>query len=100
MTRLTPRPRAMRETQAAICHLEQAVLGARWTEGIVLVLRRALRTLEIGRGQIHSINSIVNPDKLAPPRPSGRPHVATALGRMNSRGAVTARAALLSSRCR
>ena len=28
--------RAMRETLAAICHLEQAVLGADWTEGIVL----------------------------------------------------------------
>jgi nucleoside-diphosphate-sugar epimerase len=29
-------PREMRETQASILHLEQAVLGARWTEGIVL----------------------------------------------------------------
>jgi nucleoside-diphosphate-sugar epimerase len=29
-------PRAMRETAAAIRHLEEAVLGARWTEGIVL----------------------------------------------------------------
>jgi nucleoside-diphosphate-sugar epimerase len=29
-------PREMRETAAAIGHLEQAVLGARWTEGIVL----------------------------------------------------------------
>src|ERR671917_1344189 len=29
-------PREMRETLAAIRHLEQAVLGARWTEGIVL----------------------------------------------------------------
>ncbi len=28
--------RAMRETQSAIRHLEQAVLGAEWTEGIVL----------------------------------------------------------------
>ncbi len=28
--------REMRETQAAIRHLEQAVLGAEWTEGIVL----------------------------------------------------------------
>jgi nucleoside-diphosphate-sugar epimerase len=28
--------RAMRETQAAILHLEEAVLGAQWTEGIVL----------------------------------------------------------------
>jgi nucleoside-diphosphate-sugar epimerase len=28
--------REMRETQAAIGHLEQAVLGAQWTEGIVL----------------------------------------------------------------
>ncbi len=28
--------REMRETQAAIRHLEEAVLGARWTEGIVL----------------------------------------------------------------
>ncbi len=26
----------MRETLAAVCHLEEAVLGARWTEGIVL----------------------------------------------------------------
>ena len=32
---LTP-PREMRETQAAIRHLEEAVLGAEWTEGIVL----------------------------------------------------------------
>ena len=32
---LTP-AREMRETQAAIRHLEQAVLGAEWTEGIVL----------------------------------------------------------------
>ena len=29
-------PREMRETLAAIRHLEQAALGARWTEGIVL----------------------------------------------------------------
>ncbi len=29
-------PREMRESWAAIRHLEQAVLGARWTEGIVL----------------------------------------------------------------
>ena len=29
-------PREMREVQAAIRHLEDAVLGARWTEGIVL----------------------------------------------------------------
>jgi nucleoside-diphosphate-sugar epimerase len=29
-------PRDMRETQAAILHLEEAVLGAEWTEGIVL----------------------------------------------------------------
>ncbi len=29
-------PREMRETQAAIRHLEEAVLGAEWTEGIVL----------------------------------------------------------------
>jgi nucleoside-diphosphate-sugar epimerase len=29
-------PRQMRQTLAAIRHLEQAVLGARWTEGIVL----------------------------------------------------------------
>jgi len=29
-------PRDMRETLAAIRHLEEAVLGARWTEGIVL----------------------------------------------------------------
>ncbi len=29
-------PREMRETLAAIRHLEEAVLGARWTEGIVL----------------------------------------------------------------
>lgn len=29
-------PREMRETQAAIRYLEQAVLGARWTDGIVL----------------------------------------------------------------
>jgi|SRR4051812_4258500 nucleoside-diphosphate-sugar epimerase len=29
-------PREMRETQAAIRHLENAVLGARWTDGIVL----------------------------------------------------------------
>jgi nucleoside-diphosphate-sugar epimerase len=29
-------PRGMRETAAAIRHLEEAVLGARWTEGIVL----------------------------------------------------------------
>ena len=36
-TRSTPRPRReMREVVAAIRHLEQAVLGARWTEGIVL----------------------------------------------------------------
>jgi nucleoside-diphosphate-sugar epimerase len=28
--------REMRESLAAICHLEDAVLGARWTEGIVL----------------------------------------------------------------
>jgi nucleoside-diphosphate-sugar epimerase len=34
---LDPAPvRGMRETLAAIRHLEQAVLGARWTEGIVL----------------------------------------------------------------
>jgi nucleoside-diphosphate-sugar epimerase len=34
---LDPTPvRDMRETLAAIGHLEQAVLGARWTEGIVL----------------------------------------------------------------
>ena len=34
---LDPTPaREMRETLAAIRHLEQAVLGARWTEGIVL----------------------------------------------------------------
>jgi nucleoside-diphosphate-sugar epimerase len=34
---LDPSPaREMRETLAAIRHLEQAVLGARWTEGIVL----------------------------------------------------------------
>lgn len=34
---LDPAPaREMRETLAAIRHLEQAVLGARWTEGIVL----------------------------------------------------------------
>jgi nucleoside-diphosphate-sugar epimerase len=34
---LDPTPvRAMRATQAAIRHLEQAVLGAEWTEGIVL----------------------------------------------------------------
>jgi nucleoside-diphosphate-sugar epimerase len=34
---LDPTPaRQMRETLAAIRHLEQAVLGARWTEGIVL----------------------------------------------------------------
>jgi nucleoside-diphosphate-sugar epimerase len=34
---LDPSPaREMRETQAAIRHLEQAVLGAEWTEGIVL----------------------------------------------------------------
>lgn len=34
---LDPTPvRAMRETQAAIGHLEEAVLGAAWTEGIVL----------------------------------------------------------------
>jgi nucleoside-diphosphate-sugar epimerase len=34
---LDPTPaREMRETQAAIRHLEQAVLGAEWTEGIVL----------------------------------------------------------------
>ncbi|HZD02057.1 MAG TPA: NAD(P)-dependent oxidoreductase [Actinomycetes bacterium] len=34
---LDPTPaREMRETMAAIRHLEQAVLGARWTEGIVL----------------------------------------------------------------
>jgi nucleoside-diphosphate-sugar epimerase len=34
---LDPAPaREMRETLAAIGHLEQAVLGARWTEGIVL----------------------------------------------------------------
>jgi nucleoside-diphosphate-sugar epimerase len=31
-------PREMRQTQAAIRHLEQAVLGADWTEGIVLRL--------------------------------------------------------------
>src|SRR5215216_3370455 len=35
-TRSTRRPRGMRETLAAIRHLEEAVLGARWTEGIVL----------------------------------------------------------------
>src|ERR671928_177696 len=29
-------PKGMRETAAAIRHLEEAVLGARWTEGIVL----------------------------------------------------------------
>jgi nucleoside-diphosphate-sugar epimerase len=29
-------PREMRASQAAIRHLEQAVLGARWTEGVVL----------------------------------------------------------------
>src|SRR5207237_9544201 len=34
---LDPAPaREMRELLAAIRHLEQAVLGARWTEGIVL----------------------------------------------------------------
>jgi nucleoside-diphosphate-sugar epimerase len=34
---LDPSPaREMRETQAAIRHIEEAVLGARWTEGIVL----------------------------------------------------------------
>src|SRR3712207_3913527 len=34
---LDPAPaREMRETLAAIRHLEEAVLGARWTEGIVL----------------------------------------------------------------
>jgi nucleoside-diphosphate-sugar epimerase len=34
---LDPTPaREMRETQAAIRHIEEAVLGARWTEGIVL----------------------------------------------------------------
>jgi nucleoside-diphosphate-sugar epimerase len=34
---LDPTPaREMRETQAAIRHLERAVLGARWTDGIVL----------------------------------------------------------------
>jgi nucleoside-diphosphate-sugar epimerase len=34
---LDPAPaREMRETRAAVRHLEQAVLGARWTEGIVL----------------------------------------------------------------
>ena len=34
---LDPTPaREMRETQAAIRHLEQAVLGAEWTDGIVL----------------------------------------------------------------
>jgi nucleoside-diphosphate-sugar epimerase len=34
---LDPSPvRGMRETAAAIRHLEEAVLGARWTEGIVL----------------------------------------------------------------
>jgi nucleoside-diphosphate-sugar epimerase len=34
---LDPEPaREMRETMAAIRHLEQAVLGARWTQGIVL----------------------------------------------------------------
>jgi nucleoside-diphosphate-sugar epimerase len=34
---LDPAPaRGMRQTLAAIRHLEQAVLGARWTEGIVL----------------------------------------------------------------
>jgi nucleoside-diphosphate-sugar epimerase len=34
---LDPTPaREMRETLAAVGHLEQAVLGARWTEGIVL----------------------------------------------------------------
>ena len=32
----TTPPREMRETAAAIRYLEQAVLGARWTEGIVL----------------------------------------------------------------
>ena len=32
---LTP-PREMRQTQAAIHHLEKAILGAKWTEGIVL----------------------------------------------------------------
>jgi nucleoside-diphosphate-sugar epimerase len=32
----TTPPREMRETLAAIRHLEQAVLGASWTEGIVL----------------------------------------------------------------
>jgi nucleoside-diphosphate-sugar epimerase len=32
----TTPPREMRETQAAIRHLEEAVLGAEWTEGIVL----------------------------------------------------------------
>jgi nucleoside-diphosphate-sugar epimerase len=32
----TTPPRGMRETLAAIHHLEEAVLGARWTEGIVL----------------------------------------------------------------
>jgi hypothetical protein len=35
---LDPRPtRQMRETQVALRHLEEAVLGAGWTEGIVLV---------------------------------------------------------------
>ena len=34
--RSTPRPREMRDVVAAIRHLEEAVLGARWTEGIVL----------------------------------------------------------------
>jgi nucleoside-diphosphate-sugar epimerase len=32
----TTPPREMRETQAGIRHLEQAVLGADWTDGIVL----------------------------------------------------------------
>jgi nucleoside-diphosphate-sugar epimerase len=34
---LDPSPgQEIRETGAAVCHLEQAVLGAEWTEGIVL----------------------------------------------------------------
>src|SRR5215211_4699885 len=39
---LDPAPaREMRETLAAIRHLEEAVLGARWTEGLVLRSARA-----------------------------------------------------------
>jgi hypothetical protein len=75
---LDPSPaRRIRGTVAALRHLEQAVLEAKWTEGIMLryggpgvvyldAQQRLISVvaLEIAGGQIRSISAIVNPVKL------------------------------------